>query len=376
MESLVSAMFDGFYTGKRVLVTGHTGFKGAWLSLWLKHLGASVWGVSLDPPTRPNLYEVIQHGTFAADSRSDVRDGEEIVRIVGDASPDIVFHLAAQSLVRRSYSAPVDTVATNVAGTMHVLEAVRRTHLPCAVVVVTSDKCYENRGWEYGYRENDSLGGHDPYSMSKAAAELVTAAWRNSFFLPDPALGNVASARGGNVLGGGDYAEDRIVPDCVRALANQSSIPVRNPNATRPWQHVLDCLSGYLWLGACLAREKKNSPLAGAFNFGPGQQASQTVGCLVREILKHWPGIWQQPAQMDCPHEASHLHLAIDKAAALLDWFPTWNFEETVHRTVAWYFQRHAGNNADMRAFSLAQIESFAAAAQGKQLRWATPLAT
>jgi CDP-glucose 4,6-dehydratase len=367
-------MFLGFYHGKRILVTGHTGFKGAWLSLWLNKLGAKVWGVSLPPPTQPNLHELIQSQVFAGEITCDIRDAEALAAAVKKVQPDVVFHLAAQAIVRRSYAEPLETFQTNALGTANVLEAVRQAGLPCVVLVVTSDKCYENREWEFAYREIDPLGGHDVYSMSKGAAELVASAWRRSFFLPNPKLGPVATARAGNVIGGGDYAPDRIVPDCVRALIEKRPILVRNPAAVRPWQHVLECLSGYLWLAARLSREPRTSPLAGAFNFGPDPAARQPVRRLVEEFLRHWPGEWVDGSQPDAPHEATFLGLSIDKAAALLGWRPGWDFCEAVQRTVAWYHERHVGHSRDLLGFSLAQIEDYAAAARRRGLPWAQPV--
>jgi CDP-glucose 4,6-dehydratase len=365
-------MFADFYQGRRVLVTGHSGFKGGWLSLWLKHLRAFVWGVGLEPPTKPSLYEVIRTAVFDGETDCDVRCLEDLKAAFTKAAPDIVFHMAARSLVRQSYKTPVETFETNSSGTMNVLEAVRQLELPCSVVVITSDKCYENRGWEYGYRENDPLGGHDVYSASKAAAEIVVQAWRQSFFAVNPKLGLVASARGGNVIGGGDYAQDRLVPDCVRALLVGQPIQVRNPSATRPWQHVLDCLSGYLWLGACLGKAQKGSPLASAFNFGPAVQANVPVLALVEEILKIWPGRCEKQAEAQAPHEAQKLSLAIDKAAALLEWTPTWGVQEAIHQTVSWYYQRHVLKRADMAGFCLTQIQSYEAAARKCGVRWAS----
>src|SRR5215475_211381 len=262
-------MFNGFYQGKRVAVTGHTGFKGAWLSLWLKKLGASVWGVSLPPPTHPNLYEVIQTGTFEGETECDIRDLDQLAKTVKSIQPEVLFHLAAQPIVRRSYMEPLETFQTNALGTAHILESVRRAAVGCVLVIITSDKCYENREWEFAYRENDPLGGHDVYSMSKAATELVAQSWNRSFFKPNEKLGPVVTVRAGNVIGGGDYAADRILPDCMRALMAKKPILVRNPYAVRPWQHVLECLSGYLWLAAELNGKDKSSKLVSAFNFGP-----------------------------------------------------------------------------------------------------------
>jgi CDP-glucose 4,6-dehydratase len=371
VESLVNTPFNNFYAGKRVLVTGHTGFKGGWLSLWLSRLGAKVCGISLEPPTNPNFYETIRHGVFAWEQESDVCDLKALSAAIKQWKPDIVFHMAAQSLVRRSYANPIETFETNALGTAHLLEAVRSNELPCPVVVITTDKCYENRGEENGYRETDPLGGHDVYSMSKAAAELVVQSWRKSFFQPNPKLGNVASVRAGNVIGGGDYAEDRIVPDCVRALQAGRPILVRNPSATRPWQHVLDCLSGYLWLGACLAAAEKQTPLASAFNFGPGANSHLPVRKLVDEIMKIWPGQWEQISEPNAPHEAGKLNLDISKAAELLQWFPVWSFTEAIQKTIVWYHERHVNKNPDMLNFSLAQIDAFAAAAAARRIRWA-----
>ncbi|MEJ5237428.1 CDP-glucose 4,6-dehydratase [Limisphaera sp. VF-2] len=364
-------MFAGFYAGRRVLVTGHTGFKGAWLCLWLRRLGAEVHGFSLPPPTQPNLYELLPPETFASETRGDVRQAEAVVAVVRQVRPEVVFHLAAQALVRRSYAEPLETFQTNALGTAHLLEAVRMCGQRCITVVVTSDKCYENREWVYAYRENDPLGGHDVYSMSKAAAELVALAWYRSFFRPDPRLGPVVTARAGNVIGGGDYAPDRIVPDCVRALLEGRPIPVRRPRAVRPWQHVLECLSGYLWLAARLAETPPDSPLIGPFNFGPDPTAQQPVQVLVETLLRHWPGQWVDASDPAAPHEATLLSLAIEKAAALLGWRPVWTFARAVEETVRWYRRRHVDGHTDMAGFSLEQIAAYEADAHRLGLAWA-----
>jgi CDP-glucose 4,6-dehydratase len=242
--------------------------------------------------------------------------------------------------------------------------------LACPVIVITSDKCYENREWDFAYREIDALGGHDVYSMSKAATELVAQSWNKSFFLPNPKLGPVVTVRAGNVIGGGDYAQDRIVPDCIRALMEKKTIPVRNPSAVRPWQHVLECLSGYLWLAARLALEGKNSRLATPFNFGPEPSARQPVRRLVEQVLHSWPGEWIDGSGGSGPHEATLLSLSIEKAGALLGWYPAWDFKEAVQRTVAWYRERHDQKNSKMLDYSLAQIDDYAKAAQSKNLEW------
>lgn len=380
------ASFGGFYQGKRVLVTGHTGFKGAWLSLWLRELGAVVSGLSLDPPTDPNLYEIVRPRAFPGDGgghdeRGDIRGMAVVEAALGRAEPEVIFHLAAQPLVRLSYEQPLETLASNVMGTAHVLEAVRRRGVACTVVIVTSDKCYENREWEFAYRENDPLGGHDVYSMSKGASELVAGAWRHSFFHAAGGAGSVrmATARAGNVIGGGDFARDRIVPDAATALAAGKAVPVRNPHATRPWQHVLECLGGYLWLAARLARTEdadERRRLEGAFNFGPGPGANRPVGELVEEFLKHWPdGRWDDLSGTvgKQPHEASRLNLAIDKADLMLGWFPVWPFAETVRRTAAWYCRRASSpdDQVAMLGLCLEQFNDYTAAAAMRNAVWA-----
>jgi CDP-glucose 4,6-dehydratase len=363
-------MFSGFYQHKNVLVTGHTGFKGGWLSLWLKSLGANVHGVSLPPPTDPNFHEVIRTHAFASATQCDIRDFTALTGAVRQIAPDIIFHLAAQPIVRRSYTEPLETLGVNIVGTAHLLESVRLAELPCPVIVITSDKCYENREQNHPYAETDPLGGHDVYSMSKAATELVTQSWSKSFFAPNPKLGPVATVRAGNVIGGGDYAQDRIVPDCIRALSESRPILVRNPAAVRPWQHVLECLSGYLCLGARLGQQGKDSPLASAFNFGPDAAAQQPVRALVESVLREWPGEWRDISDPRQPHEAKLLALSIKKAEVLLDWHPVWDFPEAVSHTVSWYRNRHQLNRTDMLGFSLSQIDEYVAKAQEKHAAW------
>ena len=334
------------WRGKRVLLTGHTGFKGSWLTLWLAELGAEVTGYALAPDATPALFERAGVEGACRSILADVRDAARLAAVVREARPDAVLHLAAQPLVRLSYEQPIQTLETNVNGTANLLEAVRQAGRPCAVVVVTSDKCYENREWLYGYREDEPMGGHDVYSMSKGAAELVTASWRRSFFPPARLSQHgvaVASARAGNVVGGGDWARDRIVPDAIAALAAGRPIPVRNPHGVRPWQHVLEPLSGYLLLGARLM-----GPHAAAhcepWNFGPRPEDARPVRDVVEALIGAWgSGSWDDRHDPGAPHEAGLLRLSIDKATARLGWAPRWRFAETFARTVEWYRAFHAG---------------------------------
>lgn len=335
------------YAGKTVLVTGHTGFKGSWLAEWLLLMEADVVGVALEPSTTPSLFVELKLDRRLRHHVQDIRDAA-VVDLIVEVRPDFVFHLAAQPLVRQSYRAPVETFATNVMGTVHVLEALRRLDreqdFTCASVFVTTDKCYSNQEWLYGYRENDPLGGHDPYSASKAAAELAVSSYRQSFMSAGhtrPRVG-IASARAGNVIGGGDWAEDRIIPDCMRSLAENRPISVRNPEATRPWQHVLEPLGGYLLLGAMQARaiqagaSDRLAGLSTAFNFGPHLQSNRSVEAMVEEVLRYWPGRWERVAGTDV-HEAGKLNLVWDRAFHTLGWHPVWSFERTVEKTVRWY---------------------------------------
>ena len=348
------------YKNKRVLITGHTGFKGSWLCEWLLALGAEVHGYSLPPPTRPSIFNQLKLAKrIQSHTIGDVRDLPAVVATMRRVKPDFVFHLAAQPLVRLSYEKPVDTFEVNVMGTVNVLEAARRVfgridrtqfgHQDAghrlSIICITTDKCYENRETVRPYREDDPMGGFDPYSCSKGCDELLIASYRRSFFgTPDSPVW-VASARAGNVIGGGDWAKDRIVPDAMRALAKGEAIPVRNKVSTRPWQHVLEPLGGYLTLGAALAKRERFDEVCGGFNFGPDPKANRTVKELVEEILKWRAGAWVDKSDPNAVHEAGLLNLDIRKARKVLGWKPRWGFEETVKNTVQWYAAVADGRN-------------------------------
>ena len=377
--------FNEFFRGRRVLVTGDTGFKGSWLSFWLKQLGAEVHGLALDPETDPSNYELLGLDREIAHRRVDIREFGALREALSVIRPEIVFHLAAQAIVRASYEQPVETLDANVMGTAHLLQSIREAGFsadsPCTLILITSDKCYENReSWD-AYRETDPMGGHDPYSMSKGAAELVISAWRRSFFPPHACSSHgvsVASVRAGNVIGGGDWGPDRIVVDSVKALASGETVGVRNPHAVRPWQHVLEPLSGYLWLAAEIGEAGGERPeLRSGFNFGPGRDSERSVRELVEALIKSWgSGSWRQveKERFSGLHEATYLKLATDKAYHLLRWKPAWNFQTAVHETVAWYRHAYSGgfDTDAMRLFTRTQIESYTTAAASQGLRWAS----
>jgi CDP-glucose 4,6-dehydratase len=353
------------FAGERVLVTGHTGFKGAWLSEWLVSMGAKVTGFSLpEAPSRPCLFDQLDLAHQIQDIRGDIRDADAVFAALREVCPHFVFHLAAQPLVRLSYRQPVETYQANVLGTINVLEALRPLSDPCVAVMITTDKCYENREWLHGYREEDALGGFDPYSSSKAACELAISSWRRSFFHHHPV--RVVSARAGNVIGGGDWATDRIVPDTIRSLIAGQPIPVRNKVATRPWQHVLEPLGGYLTLAATVASGALDEllasalPSATAFNFGPSLDSNRTVADLVKELIRHWPGEWEDKSDPSAPHEATKLNLATDKAFHTLGWQPRWDFETTIARTASWYREATGLRSAsEFQALTRRQIEEY-----------------
>ncbi len=355
------------YSGKRVFLTGHTGFKGGWLALWLRDLGAEVHGYALAPDPDPVLFRVACVEEAVHHRIGDIRQFKAVQAAFEDARPDFVFHLAAQPLVRESYLTPLATVETNVLGTAHVLEAIRLSRRQCSVVVVTSDKAYENRERAEGYREDEAMGGHDLYSASKGATEVVTSAYRRSFFPPARISEHrvaLATARAGNVVGGGDWAKDRIVPDAVSAFAAGRPIPVRNPHAVRPWQHVLEPLGGYLLLGARLAG-KDAAGFAEAWNFGPADEDAVPVRDLVEKLIAAWgSGAWEDRSEPGAPHEAAFLSLDIAKARARMGWSPRWRIDETVQRTAEWYRTFHSGAGPGaMKALTLAQIHDYEGAA-------------
>jgi CDP-glucose 4,6-dehydratase len=356
VEDVVSAARE-YWRDRRVLVTGHTGFKGAWLSLWLGRLGARVTGFALPPTTSPNLFTMAAIEGRIDSQFGDVRDPAAVDAVIARSRPEVLFHLAAQSLVRRSYVDPVGTYATNVMGTAHILDAARRASGLRAIVVVTSDKCYDNREWWWPYREDEALGGHDPYSSSKGCAELVTAAWRRSFFLSDATKPvGLGSARAGNVIGGGDWAEDRLVPDCIRAFASGEPVVLRRPAAVRPWQHVLEPLSGYLSLAEHLSSDPQG--FGEAWNFGPATDEARPVAWVVDRLSRFWgDGARWEPDRGTHPHEAGLLQVDASKARARLGWTPRLSLEEGLQWAVDWY--RRCGAGEDAAALTLHQIELF-----------------
>ncbi len=358
------------FNGARVLVTGHTGFKGSWLSRWLTQLGAEVYGISSNIPTEPSHFVAGELASYVNDYRLDIRDSASLRALVEEVQPEYVFHLAAQALVRRSYDDPVDTWQTNAMGTINVLEALRGLKQSCVAVLITSDKCYDNVEWVWGYRETDALGGPDPYSASKGAAELAIRSYVRSFF-PADGLVSIGVGRAGNVIGGGDWAEDRIVPDCMRAWSRGEMVPLRNPLATRPWQHVLEPLSGYLTLATSL---KSRADLHGEpFNFGPPPQQNHSVGELVTAMTDYWDQVrWEDvSAQYGGPYESGLLKLNCDKALHHLRWRAVWDFETTVRETALWYRHYYEHPTQSIADFSLAQIEAYMQAAKSQGLSWA-----
>ena len=344
----------GFWKGRRVFVTGHTGFKGSWLCLWLHELGAQVKGFALEPPTTPSLFNEARVAELVESEIGDIRDLERVTKSIHDFQPDILIHMAAQPLVRYSYDAPIETYAVNVLGTAHVLEAAKSCGTIKSVVSVTTDKCYENKEWVWAYREDEPVGGHDPYSSSKGCAELVTASYRRSYY-EEKRMG-LASARAGNVVGGGDWALDRLIPDILRAFEKEQPVVIRSPNAVRPWQHALEPLSGYLALAQRLY--EKPGDFAEGWNFGSNEEDAKPVSWILDRMVDAWPGSsWQLDQATNNPHEANYLKLDISKAKSKLNWQPTWDLKHTLENIVKWH--RAWLSDYDMQAFSKNEINEF-----------------
>ncbi|OAA93670.1 CDP-glucose 4,6-dehydratase [Clostridium coskatii] len=359
-------LFNNVYDGKRVLVTGHTGFKGSWLSIWLKKIGAKVIGYSLESPTEPSMFKVCKLGTEITSIIGDIRDYSKLINVFKEYRPDIVFHLAAQPIVRISYKEPRETYETNIMGTVNVLEAARKVESVQAVVVITTDKCYENKEWIYGYRETDPMGGYDPYSSSKGCDELVVSAYRNSFYNKSGIA--LSSVRAGNVIGGGDWAKDRLIPDFIRAVSEDRSIVIRNPLATRPWQYILEPLSGYLWLGALMLQNKEK--YSGGWNFGPKGTDVLNVQQILKLAVKNLEKGEIEIDRSIQPHEANLLKLDISKANTYLKWYPVYNVEKAVDNTMQWYKKYYEDSNENMYDYTMKQIGDYENEAKIHNLIW------
>lgn len=358
-------IFNNTYKGTRVLITGHTGFKGTWLTLWLKELGAEIVGYSLEPHTNPSMFDLCNTEDDIINIIGDIRDSKKLEKILQGFKPDIIFHLAAQPLVRESYNDPKLTYETNVIGTLNVYEAARKCESVKVIISITTDKCYENKEWVYGYRECDPMGGHDPYSSSKACVELLTASYRNSFF-EDLGIG-IASARAGNVIGGGDWARERLIPDLIRAISKEETLIIRNPTAIRPWQHVLEPLSGYLWLG-CLLLENTKKHSCG-WNFGPNNNDTLSVEEILKLAINYWGRGKYEIDKSVQPHEAGLLKLDINKAMSELNWNPVYDVEKAVEKTMDWY-KSYYEKNIDMNEFTINQIKEYVKEARQKEILW------
>jgi CDP-glucose 4,6-dehydratase len=359
------------FNGKVVLITGHTGFKGSWLSIWLTHLGAKVFGISDGMVSNPSNFSVSEISNVIDDNRLDVRDANAIKKLIRNIQPDFVFHLAAQALVRPSYEAPLDTITINAIGSANVLDALRILNKKVVAIMITSDKAYDNVEWVWGYRETDRLGGKDPYSASKGMAELVIRSYVESFFNSPDSNVRVGITRAGNVIGGGDWAVDRIVPDCMEAWANGKTVDIRSPYATRPWQHVLEPLSGYLCLAENLYLDSQHH--GEAYNFGPSADQNYPVSKLIDEMSKYWDQIkWNDVSKNESHvHEAGLLKLNCDKALSDLEWHSALQFEETVKMTVEWYKEYYQNQTQSMHDFTISQIEAYTKAARSNNLSWA-----
>ena len=351
--------FNNFFNGKKVLITGHTGFKGSWLVVWLRELGAELAGFALEPATSPSLFEILQLKDQVESYIGDIVDYKKLENVVKRVEPDIVFHMAAQSLVKPSYENPLETYTVNVIGTANLLEACRHTESVKAIINVTSDKCYENDGGKKGYKENDPMGGYDPYSSSKGCAELVSSSFSRSFFNPDEYGGHgkaLATVRAGNVIGGGDWASDRLIPDCVRAFLSGNKIKIRYPDAVRPWQHVLEPLNGYLLLAKYLYEE--GGEYSGGWNFGSHASDTKSVRWIVERVIELWgdQALWEVDSNRNS-YEATHLRLNWEKANTRLGWTPKWNLEFTLEKTIEWY--KRFKNGDDMLPYTMEQIKSY-----------------
>lgn len=359
-------LFNNAYLGKKVLITGSTGFKGSWLSIWLNKIGAEVIGYSLEPPTTPSMFKICNLDKKITNIIGDIRDDAKLKDVFKKYKPDIVFHLAAQPLVRYSYKSPKETYETNVMGTVNLLEAARESDCVQAVIVITTDKCYENKEWVYAYREIDPMGGHDPYSSSKGCAELVVSSYRNSFYNENKIA--LTSVRAGNVIGGGDWAQDRLIPDFVKAVMGNKSISIRNPLAIRPWQHVLEPLSGYLWLGALMLQDR--CKYSSAWNFGPEDSDILNVEELLKLAVKAWGKGTIEEDKTKQPYEANFLKLDISKAKMNLKWHPVYDINKAVYETIYWYKAYYENNNERMYEYTLKQIQDYEKEAQIQSLIW------
>lgn len=368
---ITEIMFGSIYKNKKVLITGNTGFKGSWLTIWLLKLGAKVYGISKDIPTEPSMFKELKLKTKISYFEKDVRDLDSVISTVNEIKPDFIFHLAAQALVSISYSDPTETITTNIIGTTNILEALKQSNHKCVGIFITSDKCYDNVEWEWGYKETDVLGGKDIYSGSKSGAELVFKSYYYSFFNNDESNVRVTTTRAGNVIGGGDWAKDRIVPDCMRAWSKNEIVEIRSPNATRPWQHVLEPLSGYLVLGQKLYMDEKLN--GESFNFGPNSSYSHTVEDILRDMCNYWnikdPSKAYQITDNIKFHEAGLLKLNCDKALFHLKWLPTLSYEHLMRFTGSWYFNFYK-NQENMFEFTSNQIDEYEQLASTKEIEW------
>ncbi len=368
----MNSCFHNFYNNKNVFLTGHTGFKGSWLTLMLKELNANVTGYSLEPPTEPSLFEILKLKNKIKHLTGDVRDKDKFLKSIKEAKPEIIFHLAAQPLVRRSYSEPVLTYETNILGTLNLLEFSRQIESVRAVVIITTDKCYENKEWIYAYRENEPLGGYDPYSSSKACAELITAAYRRSFFNIDD-YGKthktaIATVRAGNIIGGGDWTDDRLVPDIIRSLTGNKELLIRNPDSIRPWQHVLEPIAGYLYLASLMHKDGKS--FSEPFNFGPDSNDILTVKDVVKRSVKAWGSGSYKIKKDNELHEAKLLRLDTGKSLFKLNWKPVYNAGQAIDRAIDWYKEFYQNKNADIYNFTVNQIDDYMQVAEKSEIFW------